>query len=50
MNIRFSEPKGVVVFHSGYGHTKRVAEAIAEGAKAIRTVAASIAPLITRAC
>jgi NAD(P)H dehydrogenase (quinone) len=26
--------KGVVVFHSGYGHTKRMADAIAEGAKA----------------
>lgn len=27
-------PKTVVVFHSGYGHTKRLAEAVAEGANA----------------
>jgi NAD(P)H dehydrogenase (quinone) len=26
--------KGVVVFHSGYGHTKRVANAVADGAQA----------------
>jgi NAD(P)H dehydrogenase (quinone) len=26
--------KGVVVFHSGYGHTKRVADAVADGAQA----------------
>lgn len=34
MSVRFSELKGVVVFHSGYGHTKRVADAVADGAKA----------------
>ncbi|MDY7545614.1 flavodoxin family protein [Glaciimonas sp. CA11.2] len=34
MSISSSELKGVVVFHSGYGHTKRVADAIAEGANA----------------
>lgn len=26
--------KTIVVYHSGYGHTKRVAEAVAEGAGA----------------
>lgn len=29
-----SKLQGVVVFHSGYGHTKRVADAVAQGAKA----------------
>lgn len=34
MSIRISELKGVVIFHSGYDHTKRVADAVADGAKA----------------
>jgi multimeric flavodoxin WrbA len=34
MNMHSQKSKGVVVFHSGYGHTKRVAEAVAEGAQA----------------
>jgi NAD(P)H dehydrogenase (quinone) len=34
MRIRISELKGVVIFHSGYGHTQRVANAVADGAKA----------------
>lgn len=29
-----SSPNIVVVYHSGYGHTRRMAEAVAEGAKA----------------
>jgi len=31
ISIRSTELKGVVIFHSGYGHTTRMAEAIAEG-------------------
>jgi len=34
MNMHSQTSKGVVVFHSGYGHTKRVADAVAEGAQA----------------
>lgn len=34
MSIRSSALKGVVIFHSGYGHTKRVADAVADGAQA----------------
>lgn len=34
MSIHSSELKGVVIFHSGYGHTKRVADAVSDGAKA----------------
>lgn len=34
MSIRSTELNGVVIFHSGYGHTTRVAEAVAEGAQA----------------
>ncbi len=34
MSIPSSELKGVVIFHSGYGHTKRMADAIADGAQA----------------
>jgi NAD(P)H dehydrogenase (quinone) len=34
MSMHSSELKGVVIFHSGYGHTKRVADAVATGARA----------------
>ncbi|MDR7048632.1 multimeric flavodoxin WrbA [Duganella sp. 3397] len=34
MSANSSGLKGVVVFHSGYGHTKRMADSVAEGAKA----------------
>lgn len=34
MSMHASASKGVVVFHSGYGHTKRVADAVADGAGA----------------
>ena len=34
MSILSSKVKGVVIFHSGYGHTKRVADAVADGAQA----------------
>jgi NAD(P)H dehydrogenase (quinone) len=34
MSMHSSELHGVVIFHSGYGHTKRVADAVAQGAKA----------------
>jgi NAD(P)H dehydrogenase (quinone) len=34
MGMRTSEIKGVVIVHSGYGHTKRVADAVADGANA----------------
>lgn len=34
MSMHAMELKGVVIFHSGYGHTRRMADAIAEGAKA----------------
>lgn len=34
MSIRSTALKGVVIFHSGYGHTTRMAEAVAEGAQA----------------
>lgn len=34
MSMISSKLKGVVIFHSGYGHTKRVADAVADGAKA----------------
>jgi multimeric flavodoxin WrbA len=34
MSTHSQELKGVVVFYSGYGHTKRVADAVAEGARA----------------
>ncbi|MCY0385923.1 flavodoxin family protein [Robbsia sp. Bb-Pol-6] len=34
MNHRILETKGVVIFHSGYGHTQRMADAVADGAKA----------------
>lgn len=34
MSMHSQTLKGVVVFHSGYGHTKRMADAIAEGATA----------------
>jgi len=34
MSMHSQQTKGVVVFHSGYGHTKRVADAVAEGAGA----------------
>lgn len=34
MSIRTTEPHGVVIFHSGYGHTTRMAEAVADGAQA----------------
>jgi len=34
MSMLSQKSKGVVVFHSGYGHTKRVADAVAEGAQA----------------
>lgn len=34
MSIRSTELQGVVIFHSGYGHTTRMAEAVASGAQA----------------
>lgn len=34
MSMHSQKSKGVVVFHSGYGHTKRMADAIAGGAAA----------------
>jgi multimeric flavodoxin WrbA len=34
MSMHSQESKGVVVFHSGYGHTQRMADAVAEGAGA----------------
>jgi multimeric flavodoxin WrbA len=34
MSTHSQQSKGVVVFHSGYGHTERVAAAVAEGAQA----------------
>ncbi|NHZ64654.1 flavodoxin family protein [Massilia genomosp. 1] len=34
MSMYSQKSKGVVIFHSGYGHTKRVADAVAEGAQA----------------
>ncbi|WP_122856562.1 flavodoxin family protein [Pseudomonas viridiflava] len=34
MSVVSSGLKGVVIYHSGYGHTKRMAEAVAQGAKA----------------
>jgi len=34
MSMHTQKLNGVVVFHSGYGHTKRMAAAVAEGAKA----------------
>lgn len=34
MSMRSPELNGVVIFHSGYGHTQRVADAVADGAKA----------------
>lgn len=34
MNVSYPALKGVVIFHSGYGHTKRMAESIAQGAQA----------------
>ena len=34
MSMHSQQSQGVVVFHSGYGHTRRVAEAVAEGAGA----------------
>lgn len=34
MSIRATELHGVVIFHSGYGHTTRMAEAVADGAQA----------------
>ena len=34
MNVTSPPLKGVVIFHSGYGHTKRMADAIAQGAQA----------------
>lgn len=34
MSTHASQLKGVVIVHSGYGHTKRMADAVAEGAKA----------------
>lgn len=34
MNVTSAPLKGVVIFHSGYGHTKRMADAIAQGAQA----------------
>ena len=35
--------KTVVVYHSGYGHTQRVAQFVAEGAKA-QLIAAGVLP------
>lgn len=34
MSVIDQELKGVVIYHSGYGHTKRMAEAVADGAQA----------------
>lgn len=34
MSMHSQPSKGVVVFHSGYGHTERVAAAVADGAQA----------------
>jgi NAD(P)H dehydrogenase (quinone) len=34
MSTSSAAPRTVVVYHSGYGHTKRLAEAVAEGASA----------------
>ena len=34
MNTSSSDPSTVIVYHSGYGHTHRMAEAVAEGAGA----------------
>lgn len=34
MSIHSPALKGVVIFHSGYGHTRRVADAVAKGAQA----------------
>ena len=34
MNVTSAALKGVVIFHSGYGHTKRMAESTAQGAQA----------------
>jgi len=34
MNVSSPALKGVVIFHSGYGHTKRMADSIAKGAQA----------------
>ncbi len=34
MSMHTQTLNGVVIFHSGYGHTKRMADAIAEGAQA----------------
>ena len=34
MSTSSATPRTVVVYHSGYGHTKRLAEAVAEGASA----------------
>ncbi|MFK3737571.1 flavodoxin family protein [Massilia sp. TN1-12] len=34
MSMHSNTSQGVVVFHSGYGHTKRMADAVAEGARA----------------
>ena len=34
MSTSSAAPRTIVVYHSGYGHTKRLAEAVAEGASA----------------
>ncbi|USX26103.1 flavodoxin family protein [Oxalobacteraceae bacterium OTU3CINTB1] len=34
MNVTSPALQGVVIFHSGYGHTKRMADAVAQGAQA----------------
>jgi len=34
MNVTSPALKGVVIFHSGYGHTKRMADSVAQGARA----------------
>jgi NAD(P)H dehydrogenase (quinone) len=34
MNVTSPALQGVVIFHSGYGHTKRMADSIAQGAQA----------------
>ena len=34
MSTSSAAPRTVVVYHSGYGHTKQLAEAVAEGASA----------------
>jgi NAD(P)H dehydrogenase (quinone) len=36
LDVSIAPVKIVVVYHSGYGHTARIAEAVARGAAAIR--------------